>query len=175
MRVFTIGHSTRTVDELCKILAAHQIVALADVRRFPRSFTNPQFNTDALGVELLKYGMQYVWLEKLGGRREGLGKSSKNTCWKNSSFRNYADYMETEQFTEGIGQLIQLCETALVAVMCAESLYWRCHRSMIADYLKSKGIEVTHILDQKHTQEHQYTQCATVVDGQLSYHAQTSL
>lgn len=82
--------------------------------------------------------------------------------------------METEQFTEGTGQLIQLGENATVALMCAESLYWRCHRSMIADYLKSKGIEVTHILDQKHTQEHQYTQCATIVDGQLRYHAYTS-
>lgn len=115
-----------------------------------------------------------MWLEKLGGRRRGLGKSSKNTCWKNTSFRNYADYMETEQFREGIGQLVQLGERTTVALMCAESLYWRCHRSMIADFLKSKGIEVAHIFDERHTHEHQYTQCARVVDGQLSYHEYTS-
>lgn len=82
--------------------------------------------------------------------------------------------METEQFREGIGQLVQLCESTTVALMCAESLYWRCHRSMIADFLKSKGIEVAHIFDERHTQEHQYTQCARVVDGQLSYHEYTS-
>ena len=111
-----------------------------------------------------------MWLEKLGGRRKGLGKSSKNTCWKNQSFRNYADYMETEQFTEGIGQLLQLGEKGTVALMCAESLYWRCHRSMIADFLKSKEIEVTHIFDAKHTREHEYTECTRIVDGQLSYH-----
>jgi len=110
-----------------------------------------------------------VWLEKLGGRRKGLGQSSKNTCWKNRSFRNYADYMETEQFIEGIGQLLQVGESA-TALMCAEGLYWRCHRSMIADFLKSKGIEVTHIFDGRHTQEHEYTECARVVGGQLSYH-----
>jgi uncharacterized protein (DUF488 family) len=174
LRIFTIGHSTRTIDELCKILCTNHIITLADVRRFPGSFKNPQFNTDVIGLELSRYRIQYVWLEKLGGRRKGLGKSSKNTCWKNTSFRNYADYMETNQFTEGIGQLIQLCESAPVALMCAESLYWRCHRSMIADFLKSKGIEVTHILDGKHTREHEYTQCARVVDGQLSYHDTSS-
>ena len=174
MRIFTIGHSTRTIDELCKILSPHQIVTLVDVRRFPRSFKNPQFNTDVIGLELSRYRIQYVWLEKLGGRRKGLGKSSKNTCWKNTSFRNYADYMETDQFREGIEQLVQLGESATVALMCAESLYWRCHRSMIADFLKSKGIEVTHIFDEKHTQEHEYTQCARIVDGQLSYHSDTS-
>ena len=170
MRFFTIGHSTRTISELCEILSTYQIVTLADVRSFPRSFKNPQFNTDVIGRELSKYGIQYVWLEKLGGRRKGLGKASKNTCWKNRSFRNYADYMETEQFIEGIGQLLQLGEKGTVALMCAESLYWRCHRSMISDFLKSKEIQVTHIFDAKHTQEHKYTECARIVDRQLSYH-----
>jgi uncharacterized protein (DUF488 family) len=118
----------------------------------------------------MKHGIQYVWLQKLGGRRKGLGRSSKNTCWKNRSFRNYADYMETGQFLEGIGQVLQLGESGRTALMCAESLYWRCHRSMIADFLKSKGVEITHIFDGGHTQEHGYTECAIVVDGRLSYH-----
>jgi len=174
LRIFTIGHSTRTIDELCEILSTYQIVTLADVRSFPRSYKNPQFNTDVISRELMKHGIQYVWLEKLGGRRKGLGRASKNICWKNRSFRNYADYMETEQFTEGIGQLLQLGASGRAAVMCAESLYWRCHRSMIADLLKSKGVEVTHIFDGKHTQEHRYTECARVVDGRLSYHESTS-
>ena len=170
MRFFTIGHSTRTISELCETLSTYQIVTLADVRSFPRSFKNPQFNTDVIGRELSNYGIQYVWLEKLGGRRKGLGNASKNTCWKNRSFRNYADYMETEQFIEGIGQLLQLGGEGIVALMCAESLYWRCHRSMISDFLKSKEIQVTHIFDAKHTQEHKYAECARIVDRQLSYH-----
>jgi uncharacterized protein (DUF488 family) len=170
LRIFTIGHSTRTIDELCEILSNYQIFTLVDVRSFPRSFKNPQFNTDVIGRELSKFDIQYVWLGELGGRRKGLGQSSKNTCWKNRSFRNYADHMETEQFTEGIRQLLRLGESAMVALMCAESLYWRCHRSMIADFLKSKGIEVMHIFDGRHSQKHEYTKCARVVDGQLSYH-----
>ncbi|MGA2626745.1 MAG: DUF488 domain-containing protein [Candidatus Bathyarchaeia archaeon] len=170
MQIFTIGHSTRTIDELCEILSTYQIVTLADVRSFPRSFKNRQFNTDEISHELMKHGIQYVWLQKLGGRRKGLGRSSKNTCWKNRSFRNYADYMETEQFMEGIGQILQLGENGTTAIMCAESLYWRCHRSMIADFLKSKGVEITHIFDGSHSQEHGYTECARVVDGRLSYH-----
>lgn len=110
-------------------------------------------------------------MEALGGRRNGLGKNSKNTCWTNISFRNYADYMETGSFTKGIGDLAALAENGTVAIMCAETLYWRCHRSMISDYLKSKGIEVTHILDQTHSKEHEYTQCAILKDGSLTYHS----
>jgi uncharacterized protein (DUF488 family) len=170
LQVFTIGHSTRPIDEFLKILSTYQIVTLTDVRSFPRSLTNPQFNRDVIGLELSKRGIQYAWLEKLGGRRKGLGKSSKNTCWKNRSFRNYADYMETSTFHEGIEELVQLGERGTVALMCAESLYWKCHRSMIADFLQSKGIEVTHIFDLKHVQRHQYTGCARIVDGQLTYH-----
>ncbi len=108
MRIFTIGHSTRTVDELVQLLAVNQINVLADVRSFPRSFENPQFNIDAIETDLTKRNIRYVWLGKLGGRRKGLGKESKNTCWKNKSFRNYADYMETSSFLEGAEELIQL-------------------------------------------------------------------
>jgi uncharacterized protein (DUF488 family) len=149
LRIFTIGHSTRALDELVQILLAHKVNILADVRSFPRSFKNPQFNTEVIGTELAKHNIRYAWLKKLGGRRKGFGKKSKNTCWKNKSFRNYADYMETSSFSEGAEDLIQLGSEGTAAIMCAEALYWRCHRSMISDFLKSKGIQVTHVFQRK--------------------------
>ncbi len=171
MQILTIGHSTRSTDELVQSLLAHHVTILADVRSLPRSYKNPQFNTDVIGIELSKHNMRYVWLQKLGGRRRGLRKKSKNTCWKNESFRNYADYMETSStFREGIEELMALGNEGTVAIMCAEAVYWRCHRSMISDFLKSRGIRVTHIFDHKHTREHEYTKCARIVNGQLAYH-----
>lgn len=151
-------------------MRAHEVNILGDVRSFPHSFKNPQFNSEAIRAVLENHSVRYVWLRKLGGRRKGLGKESKNICWKNMSFRNYADYMETQPFSEGAEELIQLGGEGTVAIMCAEAVYWRCHRSMISDFLKSKGIEVTHIFDEKHTQEHEYTQCAKVVDSRLTYY-----
>ena len=121
-------------------------------------------------TELPEHSIRYVWLQKLGGRRKGLGQESKNTCWKSKSFRNYADYMETSAFTDGAEELIRLTGEGIVAIMCAEAVYWRCHRSMISDYLKSNGLHVTHILDETHSRQHEYTQCAKVVDGKLTYH-----
>jgi len=170
LQIFTIGHSTRSFDDFRKLLSTYRVTILIDVRSFPRSFKNPQFNKDVIGLELSKDQIQYVWLETLGGRRKGLGNSSRNTCWKNKSFKNYADYMETSQFREGIEQLLQLGQSGTIALMCAESLYWRCHRSMIADFLLSKGIEATHIFDVRHVQQHRYTGCARIVDGELTYH-----
>ncbi len=143
---------------------------LADVRSFPRSFSNPQFNIDVIETDLTKRNIRYVWLRKLGGRRKGLGKESKNTCWKSKSFRNYADYMETSSFLEGAEELIQLASKETVAIMCAEAVYRRCHRSMISDFLKSKGIEVTHIIGKEQTRGHEYTRCAKIEDGELTYH-----
>jgi uncharacterized protein (DUF488 family) len=170
LRVYTIGHSTRTLEEFRRILSTNGVTVLADVRSFPRSIRNPQFNTGIIGSELVKDGIEYVWLQKLGGRRKGFGNVSRNACWKNKSFRNFADYMETHQFLEGIQELTQLTKRGSTAIMCAEALYWSCHRSMIADFLKSKGIEVAHIFDGKHMREHEYTQCARIVDGRLTYH-----
>lgn len=140
------------------------------MRSFPRSFKNPQFNTETMSAELPKHKIRYVWLQRLGGRRKGFGQESKNTCWKSKSFRNYADYMETSDFSEGVEELIKLANQGTVAIMCAEAVYWRCHRSMISDFLKSKGLEVTHIFDETHSREHGYTQCAKVVGGKLTYH-----
>lgn len=102
--------------------------------------------------------------------RKGLGASSPNICWKNRSFRNFADYMETNEFRDGIQELLELANAEAVVIMCAEAVYWRCHRSMIADFLKSEGVEVTHILDATHSRDHEYTQCAKIVDGTLTYH-----
>ena len=168
--MFTIGHSTRTIEELTDILLSFEIKTLADIRSFPKSLTNPQFNTNVIGKSLGEHQIQYVWLQKLGGRRKGFGTQSKNTCWRNKSFRNYADYMETETFREGIDELIHLAGKSTVAIMCAESLYWRCHRSMISDHLKSIGVQVTHLIDEKNVRDHEYTQCARIIDGKLTYH-----
>jgi uncharacterized protein (DUF488 family) len=143
---------------------------LADVRSFPHSYRNPQFNTETLEVDLSRNGIQYTWLKKLGGRRKGLGANSLNTCWKNESFRNFADYMETNEFRGGIHELFNLTGEGSVAIMCAELLYWKCHRSLISDFLKSEGCEVTHILGASHSSEHQYTACARINGGKLTYH-----
>lgn len=154
-------------------MAKYGVSLLADVRSFLRSFKNPQFNSELIEKELPACQIQYVWLQRLGGRRKGFGRESKNTCWKNKSFRNYADCMETSAFSKGIDELTQMMSRATVAIMCAEAVYWRCHRSMIAEFLKSKGIQVTHILDGSHTKDHEYTKCAKVRNGQLTYHDQS--
>jgi uncharacterized protein (DUF488 family) len=170
LKIYTIGHSTRTFDELIRSLSAYGVNILVDVRSFPHSFKNPQFNSGEMSTELPERNIRYVWLQKLGGRRKGLGQESKNTCWKSKSFRNYADYMETSAFTDGAEELIRLSGEGVVAIMCAEAVYWRCHRSMISDFLKSSGLQVTHIFDEAQSRVHVYSQCAKVVDGKLSYH-----
>lgn len=170
LKILTIGHSTRTLNELICLLGAHGVQILADVRSVTRSRANPQFNRDVIEMELPKHDITYVWIERLGGRRKGLGKGSKNTCWRSRAFRNYADYMETSLFRDGINELIELANTRTVAIMCAEAVYWRCHRSMIADFLKSLGVQVVHILGEKQTREHEYNEWARIRDGSLTYH-----
>ena len=167
--LFTIGHSTRPLEELIGTLQANHVTILADVRRYPGSRTNPQYNSDNMADALPRHGIKYVWLEKLGGRREGLGRLSKNTCWKNRSFRNYADYMETSPFLDGFTQLAKLVNAGTVAIMCAEALYWRCHRSLISDFAKSEGFRVVHLVGRSESSEHKYTECARVVNGRLTY------
>jgi len=170
LRVFTIGHSTRTLNEFIALLNIHDVDILVDVRSFAHSLTNPQFNQERIEAEFPRRGIQYAWLGRLGGMRKGLGKQSKNTCWKSRAFRNYADYMETPEFRQGVDELLQVANDHTVAIMCAEVLYWRCHRCMIADFLKSKGVQVVHILGEKQTREHEYNQCAKIRDGVLTYH-----
>lgn len=171
--IFTIGHSTRELDELIEILESYKINILVDIRRYPRSRTNPQFNSDTFGLELKKHKIEYVWLENLGGRRQGSGELSKNACWKNQSFRNFADYMESSSFHTGFIELLglRIKINGIVALMCSELLYWRCHRSLISDLLKSKGLDVIHIFDQTHSRSHKFTECARIVDGELTYHS----
>jgi uncharacterized protein (DUF488 family) len=168
LTVWTVGHSTRTLDEFLELLTANDIEALADVRRFPASRKHPHFNQDALRDSLSGIGVEYVPLPELGGRRRPR-PDSHNTVWRNESFRGYADYMETEGFRAGIKRLLELARRRRTAVMCAEAVWWRCHRSLIADYLKAGGVCVRHILDGTTTEIHPYTSAARVRDGRLSY------
>ena len=173
--VYTIGHSTRNSSDLIKTLSAYDITHLVDVRRFPNSHVNPQFNSETFEEELTTNGIKYAWFEGLGGRRQGLGKKSMNTCWKNKSFRNYADYMETDSFRDAAKKLVEIIGMNSVVIMCAEAVPWRCHRSMISDFLKSNGVRVTHILGADHSVEHEFTKCAKLVAGHLTYHETSSL
>jgi len=166
--VWTVGHSTRSVVEFSDILLAHKLDVLVDVRSFPGSRRYPQFNKAVLAESLDKIGITYRHLPSLGGRRKPKA-DSRNSAWKNASFRAYADHMESNEFKQGISELVELAGRNRTAVMCAEAVWWRCHRSLIADYLKVLGSSVWHILDATHIQLHPYTAVARIVDGELSY------
>ncbi len=168
MTVWTVGHSTRSAEEFVQILRVHEIQVLVDVRSFPGSRRLPQFNREALAESLREAGIDYRHEPRLGGRRTPRA-DSHNTAWQNASFRAYADHMESEEFKLGVKDLLELARSARVTVMCAESLWWRCHRSLIADYLKAGGHTVIHILKKTKIEEHPYTPAARIVEGQLSY------
>ena len=168
VQLWTVGHSTRSADEFGQILLAYDIKTLVDVRSFPGSRRYPQFNKNALSEFLQTLKIMYVHAPELGGRRRP-SANSHNTAWKNASFRAYADYMETETFKKGIRDLLKVADKGRTAIMCAESLWWRCHRSLIADYLKADGATVVHILDERKTEVHPFTSAARIVDGKLSY------
>ena len=168
LQLWTIGHSTRSAEEFAHLLQVHKISTLVDVRSFPGSRRYPQFNKSSLEEFLPTINVEYVHAPRLGGRRKPNAKSH-NSAWKNASFRAYADYMETAEFKEGIRDLIEIARKQSTAIMCAESLWWRCHRSLIADYLKAAGVTVVHILDEKKTEMHPFTSAARIVDGELSY------
>ena len=170
-RIWTIGHSTRDIDVFISLLEENGIKLLADVRSLPGSKRYPQFNREALAESLRDGGIRYEHFPELGGRRKPK-PDSRNTAWRNASFRAYADHMETEEFQKGIERLLVLAgEVGPAAVMCAEAVWWRCHRSLISDYLKSRGIEVMHILDANKTQPHPFTSAARIVNGELNYEA----
>ena len=168
MRIWTIGHSTRTAEEFESLLTAHQIKTLVDVRSFPSSRRFPQFNQKQLSEQLATAGILYHHLPSLGGRRSP-SPHSRNTAWKNASFRAYADHMESPAFEAGITKLLEFAAVSATTIMCAESLWWKCHRSLIADYLKSRRHEVMHILSSGKTELHPYTSAARIVNGELSY------
>lgn len=168
--VWTIGHSSRTIDEFLALLAAHRIEYIADVRRHAGSRKHPQFNTSALARSLGDAGVGYVEMPGLGGRRPPR-VDSPHTVWRNLSFRGYADYMDTAEFAEALDALATLARASRTAMMCSEAVWWRCHRSMIADALKSRGWCVLHILGDAPAKEHPYTSAASIDDGRLSYGA----
>ena len=166
--VWTIGHSTHSLDEFVAMLLSFNIERVVDVRSYPGSRKFPQFNKEALGVSLPANNIQYIHLKKLGGRRK-VNPESKNTSWRHVAFRGYADYMETNSFAEGIKEFIESAQQQRTAYMCSEAVWWRCHRSMISDYLKADGWNVQHIMQIGKSTEHPYTQPARVVDGRLTY------
>jgi uncharacterized protein (DUF488 family) len=170
VKIWTIGHSSRTFDELLELLAHFDIQAIADVRRHPGSRRQPWFAREALERSLPDRGLAYRWIPALGGRRRPKPDSA-NTAWRNPSFRGYADHIESAEFAAGLVELLELATARRTAIMCAEVLWWRCHRALIADVLTVRGIEVVHILDEKHAVTHPYPSAARVVDGQLSYAA----
>lgn len=166
--VFTVGHSTRSLEDFIEALKAHGVQCVVDVRRFPASRRYPHFNRDALGPEMARRGIDYLWLPELGGRRAP-NPESRNTRWRNLSFRGYADYMETAPFIDAMERVSALAATRTIALMCAEAVWWECHRAMIADYLMACGTPVRHIVDARKTEPHRYTEPARVVEGRLSY------
>jgi uncharacterized protein (DUF488 family) len=168
--VWTIGHSTRPLEGFLELLARNKIEAVADVRRYPGSRRWPHFARVPLAMALDNCGLVYMWFPELGGRRTPRS-DSPNTAWRSAAFRGYADYMATEAFAEGLDRLVNLASGLRTAVMCAESLWWRCHRGLIADVLRWLQFEVIHILGPGSTASHPYTVAARIVSGRLSYSA----
>jgi uncharacterized protein (DUF488 family) len=168
LKILTIGHSTRPIGEFLAALAAHGVECLADVRSIPRSRRNPQFASENLPASLEAAGIGYLHLPGLGGMRRPR-RDSTNTAWKNDSFRGYADYMETAGFETSLERLIEIAQTARVAIMCAEAVPWRCHRSLIADALTARGIGVEHIMSAAAAHPHALTPFARVDGHKLTY------
>jgi uncharacterized protein (DUF488 family) len=175
MAIWTVGHSTREIGDFIAALRANKIKLVADVRMFPGSKRHPQFKKESLAEALRAAGIRYEHFPELGGRRKPR-VDSRNTAWRNKTFRGYADYMETDEFRQGIERLLRSTQAhGPTAVMCAEAVWWRCHRALISDFLKSADVEVTHIMDAEHTEVHPFTSAARVVNGKLSYAAESLL
>ena len=166
--VLTIGHSTHPIEEFLAILEAHGVEALLDVRRFPGSRRLPQFQSAALESALAARGIAYRWLPALGGRRRP-DADSPNVAWRNPSFRAYADHVASEEFAEGLFELTMIAGGLRSAVMCAEVLWWRCHRRLISDVLVSLGETVLHVRGEEPAEAHRLTPPAHIVDGVLTY------
>jgi uncharacterized protein (DUF488 family) len=164
--VMTIGHSTHSIEDFVKILEAHGVKKVVDVRTIPRSRHNPQFNKDLLPAALGK--IDYVHIKGLGGLRRP-GKDSPNSGWKNSSFRGFADYMQTDEFAKSIDRLIEIARQTQIAVMCAEAVPWRCHRSLIADALTIRNVNVEHIYSAKSIKPHKLTPFTKVRGTVITY------
>ncbi len=170
LKIWTIGHSTRTFAEFLELLTVNEIEALADVRRYPGSRKYPHFNEAELDASLAENKIEYAPFKQLGGRRRAR-KDSMNTIWRSESFRGYADYMETAEFKDGIEQLLELARRKRTAFMCSEVVWWRCHRALVSDYLKAAGITVEHIIGLKKNDIHPFTSAAQIKNGKLFYGA----
>lgn len=168
-QIWTIGHSTRSLEEFTEVLQSFRIAMVTDIRSLPGSRKYPHFNKEALEASLASEGISYKHLKSLGGRRKPQ-PDSVNTGWKNTSFRAYADYMATEEFTAGMQELIGYAQDQRVAYMCAEAVWWRCHRALVSDWLKHRGWEVIHIFNPTKSQIHPYTSVAKIQDDTLEYH-----
>lgn len=166
--IWTIGHSTRSLEEFIAMLKSFQIESVADIRSFPGSRKYPQFNREALEISLPQNNIRYFHLKNLGGRRKA-SPDSKNTAWHHPAFRGYADYMETDEFKIGIQQLEQIAMQQRTVYMCSEAVWWRCHRSMVSDFLKVKGWTVMHIMSIGKNEEHPYTSPARIIEDKLVY------
>ena len=166
--IYSIGHSTRSLDEFLDMLHSFDIKILADIRSLPGSRRFPHFNKENLKISLEETAIHYMHLSDLGGRRK-MKKDSKNNRWNNDSFKGYADYMETKEFKNAIMNLEKIAFDQPVAYMCSEAVWWRCHRSMVSDYLKAKGWTVLHIMATGKVKEHKYTAPARIVDGNVFY------
>lgn len=164
----TIGHSTRRIEEFVRLLQAHSVTRVVDVRTVPRSRHNPQFNRDILPVSLESGGIAYSHMGELGGLRRTT-RDSINTGWRNASFRGYADYMQTKEFFEAVQRLIQMMKQDRIVLMCAEAVPWRCHRSLIADALLVRGIRSEEIVSPTRTQAHVLTPFAKVDGTRIFY------
>ncbi len=166
--ILTVGHSTRQIDEFLALLRAHGVRTLVDIRTIPRSLRNPQYAANALEPALAKDGIRYVHVPTLGGLRPPL-RDSPNGAWRNRSFRGYADHMQTEAFAQGLERVLALARDGRVALMCAEAVPWRCHRSLVADALAVRGIPVAHVVGPGPARPHRLSSLARVEEGTLTY------
>lgn len=166
--IHTVGHSTRSLPELLGALEPYGIEVVADVRRYPGSRRLPQYAEPALREALPRQGLGYVWIPSLGGRRRPM-PDTVNVGWRHDAFRGYADHVQSEEFAEGLFELLMIAPGLRTAIMCAEVLWWRCHRRIISDVLVSLGMDVVHILDASHSSPHRLAEPARVVNGRLRY------
>jgi len=174
LKVFTVGHSNRSSEEFLSLLKEFEICVVADIRRYPSSRKFPHFNREVLLKLLSKQNMGYIWLEALGGRRHaGKNDKSPNAGLESLGFRNYADHMSTDEFRSAVKELLSTAATSRTAVMCAEKLYWKCHRRLLSDYLTAQGVEVKHIVEAGKLQPHRLTPGAVITaDAAVIYPSQ---
>jgi len=167
--LYTIGHSTRSLDELVSALKAHSIGTLVDFRAFPMSRRLPHFNRESLERSLPEQGIRYLWMKALGGYRKATGKDSPHTALRNANFRNYADYTLTPEFEQAASELIQIASVSRTAYMCAERVYFRCHRMIVSDWLVAHGHEILHIDAGDPARPHKLFAEARLIDGKVIY------